>query len=139
MRDYIRIFYALFRKLGFSYLKWRTPQNPRLAGEGFKHASGGAAPVWKSLIAAPGITKHGSPASERAVRDSLAGLMPARSDSTHLKSSVERWISPFLRQVCRTSDSIGSLYALPYRSSPSRRMSGCLQPTEDSTAGFLDR
>ena len=48
-------------------------------------------------IAAPGITKHGSPASERAVRDSLAGLMPARSDSTHLKSSVERWISPFLR------------------------------------------
>ena len=48
--------------------------------------------------------------------------MPAHSDITHLKSSLESWISPFLRQACRTSDSNGSLYALLYRSSLSRRI-----------------
>ena len=117
----------------------RTPQKHRVAGESSKHASEGAAPVWKSFTAAPGITKHAIPASERGARDSLAGLMPARSDNARLKSSLESWISPFLRHGCRASDSSGSLYALSYRSSPSRRMNESLQPPDASAAGFLNR
>ena len=116
-----------------------TPQSHRLAAVGFEHASKGDTAGQESWYAAPGITKHASPAAKAAVRNSLAGLMPAHSDSAHLKSGVEIRISQLLWQVFRASDSIGSLYALLPRSIPFRYMDSFRQPTDGPAADFIRR